>query len=293
LSAERWLTVTATWGYVILAFVGVWLSFSAKYLKKILANIALGRHLWWNRDDLARRAAVETDSLLGRPESPAKALAKIYKNGGGFRDFFEELCFNKELSGGYRASLFIFLLFLSVPVVSFIILSIFVARVKTTGPAILASEKCGLWRPARNIGDEEATRARMRDVMQETRAAAYAQNCYGELDIFDDAQCDFLYRREISIGPAQYHYNCPFENEICGQNQTVTFTTGLVDASELGTTTCTPLSMDYPFIQNETRDGITTYKYYYGAKPGLDPTTNYTFETSGNPFDRVPSYDVL
>ena len=142
------------------------------------------------------------------------------------------------------------------------------------------------------------------DLQKETRAAEYAQNCYGTPDMFNVVQCSLLYRSKLTFSSAIYTTDCPFDNEICGQNQSVTFTAE-VKASELGinsphpskfrrTTKCTPLSMDEKFIKNVTENGTTTYYYYYGEKPNDDPPRKYTFNTTGDPFDSfVPAYEVL
>jgi hypothetical protein len=267
-----WLVATATWAYVLPAFVGVWLSFSAKHLKQILANIALHIHNFWHEESPTRGSPSELVPLLPRPESPAqaskrtkakkseKALAKIYKAGGGVRDFLV-FCFNKNLSLDHRILLCLFVLFLSLAMVGFIILGVYVARIRANGPAIVDCKKCGLWVFNRQKGgDESATRAGIRDLEKETRAGEYAQNCYGTPDMFDVIQCNFLYRSRLSFSPAEYTSDCPFQNEICDRNETVTFTTDTVDATELGInsrhppkfhrrTSCTPLSMECPFIQ--------------------------------------------
>ena len=322
---ETWLVTTATWGYILPAFVGVWLSFSAKYLKQIVTNFALHYHIWRQKEtppSPPREPTQEETPLLERQESleeiaekaeakkRAKVLAKVLKDGGGFRDFLEKLFFNKDVSreyqSEYRARLFLFIVILSTFMVGFIISGVYVARIKANGPAILKSKKCGLWVFDRKRGgDEAATRAGIHDLDKETRAGEYAKNCYGIPDMFDAIQCNFLYRSKLSFSPPLYTTDCPFQNEICGQNQTVTFTTDTVDANDLGInsqhspkfrrrTSCTPLSMEYPFIQNQTINGTTTYYYYYGEKPLHNPPLNYTYTTSGDPFDRpAPAYDVL
>jgi len=121
--------------------------------------------------------------------------------------------------------------------------------------------------------------------------------------MFDAIRCSFLYRSSLPFDQAQF-IDCPFQTEICGQHQTVTFATPFIDANDLGinskpapkfrrNTTCTPLSMEYPFIQNQTINGTTTFFYYYGGKPGHDFAVDYTYTTTGDPFDRhVPAYDV-
>ncbi|KAH8650856.1 hypothetical protein BGZ60DRAFT_420995 [Tricladium varicosporioides] len=321
-TGDKWLVVTTTLGYILLAFVGVWLSFAAKHLKKLLANFALYAHLRINKTPLSRSGSPTDETpLLDSQEGgvrevvnipkvrkPVNALAKIYKEGGGFRDLFWEL-FNRDLSPGYRFCLFGFILFMSIFMIGFIISGIFLARLKANGPALLDSQQCGLWvfDQARG-GDEAATRAGVRDLEKEMRAAEYAQNCYGEPDMFDAIQCSFLYRSRLSFSPARYTTDCPFNNSICGQNQTVTFITDPVHASELGInspaspmfrrrTSCTPLSMEFPFIQAQTdQNGTTTYYYYYGEKhdPQVNHTYKYTYKTTGDPFDRLaPAYDVF
>lgn len=316
---EIWFVASAKWGYALPAIVSVWLSFSAKYIKQILAHFALYIHIRYNKLPLSRSCApTESTLLLVLQESPAeilqreeaqkhaKVLAKIFKAGGGVRDLFHELFFNKDLSRKYRLALFIFILVVSVVTIVLIAGGVYVARIRANGPAILDSQRCGLWTFDRERGgDEAATRAGIHDLEKEIRAGEYAQNCYGAPDMFDAIQCNFLYRSRLLLKPANYTTDCPFENEICSQNQTVTFATDTIDASELGInshlspkfrhrTSCTPLSMEFPFIQNHTHNGTTTYYYYYGDKPLHDPPVNYTYTTAGDPFDRLaPAYDVL
>lgn len=315
---EIWFVASAEWGYVIPAIVGVWLGFSAKYIKRILASFALFIHIRYNKPSM-RRGGAPTPStpLLDHQESPAevlqdretqkraKVLAKVYKEGGGVRDLVQELVFNKDLSWKYRRSLLMFILLVSGATVGTIISGVYVARIKANGPAILDSQPCGLWTFNRQRGgDEAATRAGIHDLEKETRAGEYAQKCYEVPDMFDAIQCNFLYQSRLSFETANYTTDCPFKNEICRQNQTVSFVTDIIDASELGInsrsspkfrrrTSCTPLSMEFPFIQNQTHDGTTTYYYYYGDKPLHDPPVNYTYKTTGDPFDRLaPAYDI-
>ena len=310
---------TTAWGYVLLAFVGVWLSVSAKHLKQILANIALFVH---NRKNqlLLRRLSAPTEetplldpqvlptqsSEMDQDKQEAIVVAEIYKKGGGVRDLIQEVCFNKDFSRRYRKWLFLYVFIVSAATILYIVGSIYVFRIRSIGPAKLDSQQCGLWVYDRNRGgDEAATRAGIHDLEKEMRAGEYAQNCYGPPDMFDAIQCNFLYRSRLPFSPAKYTTDCPFENKICGQNQTVTFTTDTVDAGELGInsrsspkfrrrTSCVPLSMESPFIQKQTHNGTTTYYYYYGEKPAHDPPVNYTYTTTGDPFDRLaPAYDVL
>lgn len=295
--------------------MGVWLSLSTKPIKKILANFAL--HILWKTKLSARLAgapAEDTPLLADSPRSISKSiqderntkvLTKIFKKAGGVRELIQEICFNKDLSSGYRALLSIFTLIVSCVAVGLIIGGVYAARIRATGPTILQSEKCGLWLYDRNSGGDEATRAGLHDLEKETRADNYAQNCYGTPEMFDAVQCNLLYRKRLPFSQAKYTKDCPFQNEICGQNLTVTFSTDFVKASELGintpkppkfrrSTSCTPLSMEFPFIQDQTTNGTTTYYYYYGEKGPRNERKNYTYMTTGDPFDRLaPAYDVL
>lgn len=238
----------------------------------------------------------------------ANTLAKIYSDGGGFRDFVQQWFsnwWNKDLSPHYLLRLGIFVGVLAAATIAFIIAGVYLVRVKANGPAILSSQMCGLWvfnRTSR--GDEAATRAGLHDLEKERRAGEYAQNCYRAPERFDAVQCNFLYKSRLqSSGPI--YDDCPFQNDICALNQTVTFETNYIDASELGInsrhspkfrhrTSCTPLSMEYPYIKNETVNGTTTYYYFYGEKRLHKPPVNYTYVTTGDPFDRLaPAYDVL
>ncbi|RFU26795.1 hypothetical protein B7463_g9542, partial [Scytalidium lignicola] len=315
---NTWLVTTTSVGYVLVAFVGIWLSFSAKYIKQILANFALYFHVGPHKPSRTDGAAPTVlTPLLVEQRSPvqvsesrqddksAKALAKLYKDGGGVRDFGQDLIWNADLSGKHQRWLGLFVFVLSLSTFGFIVGGVYVARVKVNGPAILDSRKCGLWAYNSSLGGPEAaSRAGLHDLQKETRAGEYAQNCYGTPDMFDAMQCNFLYRKRLSFSSPVYTTDCPFKSEICGQNQTVTFTAE-VDASDLGInsrhspkfrrrTSCTPLSMDYPFIQNKTHNGTTTYYYYYGAKPKHKAPLEYTFSTTGDPFESfVPAYELF
>jgi hypothetical protein len=79
----------------------------------------------------------------------------------------------------------------------------------------------------------------------------------------------------------------------------------MVDATELGIngpstpafrrrTSCAPLSMDYPYIQNKTENATTTFTYHYGTKEEDGISFDYTYMTISHPWDRVaPVYDVF
>lgn len=316
-------------GYVSSAFVAIWLGLSVKYLKKLIASIAVWFHLLCHKpvppgpaisverteDPTASSPLLTRRNVINRD---AQALTELLKAAGGVRNVFEEclgeLFWKKEktlASLGYRLRLLGFTIALALICGGMIVAGVYTSRVKASGPARLDAEKCGLWIFSReNGGNEAATRAGVLDLEKETRAAEYAQNCYGTPDAFDAIRCDFLYRPKLSFSPPEYSWKCPFDESICGQSQLATFksvkfTTEITDASDLGinavatpkfrrSTECAPLNMNYPFIQNQTQNETTTYYYYYGEKPGHEPPVNYTYNTTGDPFERLaPVYDVL
>jgi hypothetical protein len=233
-----------------------------------------------------------------------QSLAKVYKETSGVRDLLWLSLFSKDLTPGSKSWLFLFTAVVAGASSGMIIGGYYAAKIRTTGPARLASEHCGLWIFDGEKRSEAATRAGLLDLEKEERAAQYAEDCYTSSSGFDATRCDFFYRPKLSFSAASYTNDCPFQNNICRQNQTVTFTTPTIDGNDIGInspmapkfrrrTTCSPLSMEYPFIQNTTENGTTTYYYYYGAKPGDDPPLNYTFKTVGDPWDRLaPVYDL-
>ena len=211
---------------------------------------------------------------------------------------------NKNLSPASKARLFFFTTTVSLFASAILVAGYFTANIRANGPAILASHRCGLWVFDGERRSEAATRARLLDLGKEERAARYAEDCYRKRTGYNATLCSFFYHPILPFSRTITN-DCPFQNEICRQNQTVTFSTPLIDASDIGMNTaatpkfrrnitCTPLSMDYPFIQNVTEDGVPTYYYNYGAKQGDGTPVNYTYKTVGNPWDRLaPVYDVL
>ncbi|KAH7410190.1 hypothetical protein DE146DRAFT_341606 [Phaeosphaeria sp. MPI-PUGE-AT-0046c] len=180
----------------------------------------------------------------------------------------------------------------------------FSTRIQVDGPARLSSKSCGLWLFEGEKRSEAATRARMLDLEKEERAAHFAEDCYRQ-SASTGSRCRLLYRPTLPVTPAIYTNDCPFAPEICRFNLTVTFKTPMIDAKELGinsasapkfrrTTACTPLSMEYPYVQQTTTNGTTTYTYHYGHKNEADKIFNYTYRTVGDPWQKLaPIYDVF
>jgi hypothetical protein len=192
------------------------------------------------------------------------------------------------------------------------IANVFSADVATDRAAISSSTNCGIWAFDENAGDEAAARADLRDYQKEARAGEYARNCYDSQNATDSIRCDFFYHSSIAFTSKSLD-KCPFGSyELClgGLYSAVTFDTGLVDASQIGInfesthkfrrkTTCSPLNMDYSYVRNESsrNSDDATYYYYYGSiydDTTVPPTTtNYTYKTSGHPFDWLaPVYSV-
>jgi hypothetical protein len=304
-------TATKVWGSVLPAFVAFWLGLAMKYIKKIIANITLGMHLWWYKKGYMQ----QVDPNLAASREP---FAKILQEKGvELRDVIHALLAKllparhseeKSISWGYWLYLAAFTGVASFLSIGMVIAGVYSARISTSGPTILLSQKCGVWRfDETKGGSEGATRAGIHLLKKEVRAGDYAKNCYGPPNAFEDVQCDFLYRRQLPHPTSpEYSYTCPFKGDVCKPKaQVVTFDTELLDASELGInakkppkfrrkTTCVPLNMEFPFIRNTTNNGTTSYTYHYGQKNHDGIRTEYTYNTTGDPFDRlVPVYDVL
>jgi hypothetical protein len=298
----------------LVAFSAIWLALSMKYIKKILANAALWIHLWWHKPrprDINDAPATERDALLSGQRTTlcsreAQTLAQIYKDNPDVRDYFWLFWTNQDLTWGYRLCLLSFTVVLLLTALGLIVGGVFSAAMKSDGPARLASGSCGLWMfDERSGGPEAATRAGVLDLAKETRSAQYAENCYKMSSTFSASNCNFFYRQQLPFSQAKYTTDCPFQDQICRANQTVTFVTDLLDANDIGINTptgpkfrrntkCTPLSMEYPFIQNFTENGTTTYYYYYGEKKDGKEAVEHTYKTVGDPWDRLaPVYDVL
>ena len=190
--------------------------------------------------------------------------------------------------------------------------NVFSADIATGRAALSSSTKCGIWAFDTDAGDEAASRADLRDYQKEARAGEYARSCYDSSNVTNSMRCDFFYYPSIAFTSKSLD-KCPFESyDVClgGLYSAVTFDTGLVDASQIGInfetthkfrrkTTCSPLNMNYSYVRNKTSHDSSevTYYYYYGST--YDDTTepptskDYTYKTSGNPFDWLaPVYSI-
>jgi len=180
---------------------------------------------------------------------------------------------------------------------------VFSAKIASDKSGLSSSTYCGIWQFDPKAGGEAVDRADMKNYYEEARASQYARNCYGSPDPTSTLSCRVFYNQSIAFSTST-RQKCPFSSvELClgGLHSATTFDTGLVDASVIGInaaqthkfrriTTCSPLNMSEPYIRKGSRDANdTVYRYYYGAKENTD----YTFRTSGHPFEwLVPVYSV-
>ena len=183
------------------------------------------------------------------------------------------------------------------------IAGVFSAKIASDKAGLSTSKYCGIWQFNEDAGGESADRDDWYNYQKEARASQYARTCYNALDPTEPFSCRIFYNQSIAY-TTKTHQPCPFaSSELChdGLYSAVSFDTGYVDASVIGinspkthkfrrTTSCSPLNMSEPYVlRSSPGTNSTAYQYYYGPKD----STNYTFNTSGQPFDwLVPVYSV-
>ncbi len=183
------------------------------------------------------------------------------------------------------------------------IAGVFSAKIASDKAGLSSSQHCGIWQFDENAGGEAADRDDRYNYQKEARASQYARTCYNSLDPTDPFSCRVFYNQSIAY-TTKTHQLCPFaSSELCldGLYSAVSFDTGYVDASVIGinspkthkfrrATSCSPLNMSEPYVLRSSQGtNGTAYYYHYGPKD----TTNYTFITSGEPFEwLVPVYSV-
>ena len=183
------------------------------------------------------------------------------------------------------------------------IAGVFSAKVASDRAGLSSSQNCGIWQFDENAGGEAADRDDLSNYQKEARASQYARTCYNSPNPTEPFSCGIFYNQSIAY-TTRTHQPCPFAStELChdGLYSAISFDTGYVDASTIGinspatykfrrTTSCSPLNMSEPYVLRSPPDiKGTAYDYYYGRKDN----TNYTFNTSGRPFEwLVPVYSV-
>ena len=183
------------------------------------------------------------------------------------------------------------------------IAGVFSAKIASDRAGLSSSQHCGIWQFNEDAGGEAADRDDWNNYQKEARASQYARTCYNSPDPTEPFSCRVFYNQSIAY-TTKSHRECPFaSSELCqdGLYSAVSFDTGYVDASVIGinspkthkfrrTTSCSPLNMSEPYVlRSSSGTNSTAYHYYYGPKDNTD----YTFNTSGQPFDwLVPVYSV-
>lgn len=183
------------------------------------------------------------------------------------------------------------------------IAGVFSAKIASDHAGLSSSKHCGIWQFNEDAGGEAADRDDWYNYQKEARASRYARTCYNSPDPTEPFSCGVFYNQSIAY-TTKTHHLCPFAlPELChdGLYSAVSFDTGYIDASVIGinspnthkfrrTTTCSPLNMSEPYVRRSSAStNDTDYYYYYGPKH----STNYTFNTSGQPFEwLVPVYSA-
>ena len=192
-----------------------------------------------------------------------------------------------------------------------VVANVFSAQIATDRAALLASSHCGIWKIDEKAGNETVSRADLMDLQKEARAGDYAKYCYSSERSKGFRDCGFFYQPKIDYTTRSQDV-CPFASpDIChdGLYSAVSFDTGLVSLNTIGInsevdykfrrrTICAPLSMDTSYVRNGSHDNDNpTFYYYFGNITDdmgcASRSTEYTFTTSGKPFDwRVPGYSI-
>ena len=183
------------------------------------------------------------------------------------------------------------------------IAGVFSAKIASDKAGLSSSRHCGIWQFNEDAGGEPADLDDLNNYQKEARASRYARTCYNSLDPTEPLSCKVFYNQSIAY-TTKTHQSCPFpSSELChhGLYSAVSFDTGHVDASVIGInspknhkfrrrTSCSPLNMSDPYVLPFSQGANdTAYHYFYGPKDN----TNYTFNTSGQPFEwLVPVYSV-
>ena len=252
----------------------------------------------------SRPASRRGSSSVHADQGPADAL----KNSSDSREYFWKVIESLLHSGGkeFRGPSIIAIAILTGLFGFFVaqaIAGVFSAKIASDKAGLSSSKYCGIWQFNEDAGGERADRDDWYNYQKEARASQYSRTCYNSQDPSEPFSCRIFYNQSIAY-TTKTHQSCPFaSSELChdGLYSAVSFDTGYVDASIIGinsadtpkfrrTTSCSPLNMSEPYVsRSSSGTNGTAYQYYYGPKDN----TNYTFNTSGKPFEwLVPAYSV-
>ena len=187
--------------------------------------------------------------------------------------------------------------------VAWTVVGILSANIASDSTGLSSSKHCGIWQFDDNAGDDAGYRNDLCNRQKEEQASQYAQNCYSNPDVANTLSCKIFYNQSIGF-ETKTQQTCPFPSaELCynGLYSAISFDTGPVDASVIGInhkptykfrrrTSCSPLNTSQPYVSRHSEDPEDHMYYYnYGS---LDDT-DFTFNTSGRPFDwLVPVYSA-
>ena len=295
--------------------IAVCLTLAGLYVFKfVVASFKLAYKWWDGHQPEERRPLVSNsnpENELHHARAP-QSILEIFNTSHGGRDLFiNSLGYLYRVGIKHSGWLIVASMIALGCFVALVVAGVFSERFVTNGAALWSSKHCGIWVfESENLGDTAAARADLMDREKESRAGHYVKDCYEEPNPIPGSNCMFFYKSNITYS-VSYSWECPFhDDDVCASGQqSITFDTGLVRAADIGvnskatynfrrSTTCAPLTIEYPYVQNRTHNGSTTYYYNYGkiVDYGVDPpivTRNYTYSTTGDPFQwLVPIYDV-
>ena len=277
--------------------------------RKINASVSEGRCC--SLQNVATLPAAESDPNSGRrtpSDHGGEGPADIVKKSQDGREIVWNLV-QSLLHGGAKQADSLYTIVIVIVAVVFglfvaqAIAGVFSAKIASDRAGLSSSQHCGIWQFNENAGEEAADRDDLNNYHEEARASQYAKTCYTSPDPTDPFSCKVFYNQSIAYTTKPLQ-SCPFaSSELChdGLYSAVSFDTGYVDASVIGInsptahkfrrrTSCSPLNMSEPYVlPSSSGTNGTAYNYYYGPKDN----TNYTFNTSGRPFEwLVPVYSV-
>lgn len=193
--------------------------------------------------------------------------------------------------------------------VGWAVASSFAAQLPADTLGLLDSNFCGSWSLMPDLGESVRADDALRRSEKERRAGEYARACYGSRSVASPDQCTFFSTQSIDYKTSKV--GCPFKDKsVCaGGNAPIArrFTTDLVDARQIGintanatkfnrTSICVPLNLDQGYVMEIPPDKYHydyRYEYHLGARNGSNFYSNYTFRTSGDPFNtELPAYSV-
>ncbi len=265
-----------------------------------------------SRDDSPQTdSTVRVSGVSARREAPSadkgKSLLDMLEDSESSREF-AWYCVKYVVRGGRKASelstaMFLIIALLFGVFLAWTMVGVLSAKIASDKTGLSSSQHCGIWQFDDNAGDEASYRDDLNNHQKESQASQYSRNCYNNPDLGDGLLCRIFYNQSIKFD-TKIQQPCPFPSpELCfgGLYSAITFDTGYVDASIIGVnypvthmfrrrTSCSPLNLSEPYVKrNSPNTDEPSHHYYYGPKDNV----NYTFNTSGRPFEwLVPVYSV-